>query len=53
MNVPEKNDTEKWQAILARSQAADGQFWYAVETTGIFCRPSCSSRLPLRENVKF
>lgn len=53
MNVPEKNDTEKWEAILARSQAVDGQFWYAVETTGIYCRPSCSSRLPRRENVRF
>jgi AraC family transcriptional regulator of adaptative response/methylated-DNA-[protein]-cysteine methyltransferase len=34
----------RWQRILARDKAADGQFWYSVATTGIYCRPSCPSR---------
>ncbi|HET9959876.1 MAG TPA: bifunctional DNA-binding transcriptional regulator/O6-methylguanine-DNA methyltransferase Ada [Polyangiaceae bacterium] len=46
-------DAERWQALRRRDPALDGQFWYAVSTTGIYCRPSCSSRLPRRENVQF
>lgn len=46
-------DTDpRWQAILTRDRAADGTFWYSVLTTGIYCRPSCASRLPRRENVR-
>ncbi|MBP1965873.1 AraC family transcriptional regulator of adaptative response / methylphosphotriester-DNA alkyltransferase methyltransferase [Paenibacillus aceris] len=41
-----------WQAIVANDTAYDGKFYYAVKTTGIFCRPSCKSRLPKRENVR-
>jgi AraC family transcriptional regulator, regulatory protein of adaptative response / methylated-DNA-[protein]-cysteine methyltransferase len=40
-----------WKQLLARDPAAT--FFYAVTTTGVFCRPSCSSRRPLRENVRF
>jgi AraC family transcriptional regulator of adaptative response/methylated-DNA-[protein]-cysteine methyltransferase len=40
-----------WQQILSRDPAAG--FFYAVTTTGVFCRPSCTSRLPLRANVRF
>jgi AraC family transcriptional regulator of adaptative response/methylated-DNA-[protein]-cysteine methyltransferase len=40
-----------WQQILARDSAAS--FLYAVTTTGVFCRPSCTSRRPLRANVRF
>jgi len=40
-----------WQQLLARDPAA--RFFYAVTTTGVFCRPSCSSRRPLRANVLF
>ncbi len=40
-----------WQQLLARDPAAD--FVYAVTTTGVFCRPSCSSRRPQRRNVRF
>ena len=40
-----------WRQVLARDPAAD--FFYAVTTTGVFCRPSCSSRRPLRGNVRF
>jgi AraC family transcriptional regulator of adaptative response/methylated-DNA-[protein]-cysteine methyltransferase len=40
-----------WQQILSRDPAAE--FVYAVTTTGVFCRPSCTSRRPLRTNVRF
>ncbi|MEM7694663.1 MAG: bifunctional DNA-binding transcriptional regulator/O6-methylguanine-DNA methyltransferase Ada [Pseudomonadota bacterium] len=42
-----------WEAILSRDAAFDGVFLYAVKTTGIFCRPSCPARKPLRRNVRF
>ena len=41
----------QWQAILANDASQDGHFIYAVVTTRIFCRPSCKSRPPKRENV--
>lgn len=47
------SDLQCWQAVQARSRAADGAFVYAVTTTGVYCRPSCASRRPLRENVEF
>jgi AraC family transcriptional regulator, regulatory protein of adaptative response / methylated-DNA-[protein]-cysteine methyltransferase len=43
----------RWKALLGRDGAADGRFVYAVRTTGVFCRPSCPSRAPLRQNVEF
>jgi AraC family transcriptional regulator of adaptative response/methylated-DNA-[protein]-cysteine methyltransferase len=39
--------------VQSRDPAADGQFVYAVKTTGVYCRPSSSARLPRRENVLF
>ncbi len=39
--------------MLARDTAADGQFFYAVKSTMIYCRPSCPSRRPARQNVRF
>jgi AraC family transcriptional regulator of adaptative response/methylated-DNA-[protein]-cysteine methyltransferase len=42
-----------WQQVLARDASADGQFVYAVKSTGIYCRPSCPSRRPERKNVSF
>lgn len=42
-----------WEAILIRNLAFDGVFFFGVRTTGVFCRPSCSSRSPKRENVSF
>ena len=42
-----------WQQVLARDASADGQFVYAVKSTGIYCRPSCPSRKPDRKNVRF
>lgn len=44
---------EKWVALTTRDASADGSFFYAVKTTGIFCRPSCASRRPRRENVEW
>ncbi|MFD2830811.1 bifunctional transcriptional activator/DNA repair enzyme AdaA [Corticicoccus populi] len=42
---------ERKQAIIENDQCYDGCFFYAVKTTGIFCRPSCKSRVPNFENV--
>src|SRR5215475_5642309 len=53
MNAIELNETECWQAVANRNAAEDGHFLYAVKTTGVYCRPSCASRLPKRENVEF
>jgi AraC family transcriptional regulator of adaptative response/methylated-DNA-[protein]-cysteine methyltransferase len=44
---------QKWSLVLARDAKADGRFVYAVKSTGVFCRPSCPSRRPRRENVEF
>lgn len=44
-------DDERWQAIVERDKRRDGSFVYAVATTGIYCRPSCPSRRPHRQNV--
>lgn len=43
----------RWAAVVRRDPAADGLFYYSVSTTGVFCRPSCPSRLARRENVRF
>jgi AraC family transcriptional regulator, regulatory protein of adaptative response / methylated-DNA-[protein]-cysteine methyltransferase len=48
-----RNDDERWEAVCRRDRAADGALYYAVRTTGVYCRPSCSSRQPRRENVEF
>jgi AraC family transcriptional regulator, regulatory protein of adaptative response / methylated-DNA-[protein]-cysteine methyltransferase len=42
-----------WQAVQARDATQDGQFVFAVSSTGVYCRPSCPSRRPRRENVSF
>lgn len=46
-------DDEMWQAVAACDKTYDGKFFYGVKTTGIFCRPSCNSKVPLRKNVVF
>ncbi|MCU0494061.1 MAG: bifunctional DNA-binding transcriptional regulator/O6-methylguanine-DNA methyltransferase Ada [Chloroflexaceae bacterium] len=47
-------DAERcWQAVLNHDAASDGEFVYGVRSTGVYCRPSCSSRRPRRENVAF
>jgi AraC family transcriptional regulator, regulatory protein of adaptative response / methylated-DNA-[protein]-cysteine methyltransferase len=47
------SEEARWRAVLARDPAADGAFFYAVRTTGVYCRPSCASRRPHRANVAF
>ncbi|WP_369027139.1 bifunctional DNA-binding transcriptional regulator/O6-methylguanine-DNA methyltransferase Ada [Qipengyuania sp. RANM35] len=47
------NDDTAWAAVLRRDRAFDGRFVTGVLTTGIYCRPSCAARHPLRENVRF
>ncbi|MDE0810418.1 MAG: hypothetical protein OSB69_14015, partial [Alphaproteobacteria bacterium] len=47
------NDAARWNAVVGKQAGADGRFVYAVATTGIYCRPSCSSRQPARRNVRF
>jgi AraC family transcriptional regulator of adaptative response/methylated-DNA-[protein]-cysteine methyltransferase len=42
-----------WNAVAERNGALDGQFVYAVKSTKIYCRPSCPSRRPNKENVEF
>jgi len=46
-------DESRWQAVIGRDRRADGQFYYSVATTGVYCRPSCGARQPRRENVAF
>lgn len=42
-----------WHAVQSRDRGADGEFVYAVRSTGVYCRPSCPSRKPRREQVVF
>ena len=46
-------DDARWAAVIARDAAFDGRFFYSVETTGIYCRPSCPARRPKRVHVRF
>ncbi|HSV86211.1 MAG TPA: bifunctional DNA-binding transcriptional regulator/O6-methylguanine-DNA methyltransferase Ada [Levilinea sp.] len=43
----------RWKALVERSSQPGEQFFYAVTTTGVFCRPGCASRLPKHQNVRF
>jgi AraC family transcriptional regulator of adaptative response/methylated-DNA-[protein]-cysteine methyltransferase len=43
----------QWRAVATKNRELDGVFYFGVRTTGIFCRPSCRSRQPKRENVSF
>jgi AraC family transcriptional regulator of adaptative response/methylated-DNA-[protein]-cysteine methyltransferase len=53
--LPDDQDAQEsqWQAVLAKDSRFDGQFVFAVSSTGIYCRPSCGSRRPRREHVSF
>ena len=52
-STPFSTDDARWAAVSRRDRIADGQFYYSVATTGIYCRPACPARLALRENVRF
>ncbi|MBO9539278.1 bifunctional DNA-binding transcriptional regulator/O6-methylguanine-DNA methyltransferase Ada [bacterium] len=43
----------RWASLVARDAAMDGRFYYSVETTGVYCKPSCAARRPRPENVRF
>jgi len=47
------NDEDRWQIALAKDRRFDGAFVTGVHSTGIYCRPSCPARAPLRKNVRF
>jgi AraC family transcriptional regulator, regulatory protein of adaptative response / methylated-DNA-[protein]-cysteine methyltransferase len=50
--LPFVADDPRWARIVARDKTADGHVWYSVLTTGVYCRPSCPSRLANPENVQ-
>jgi AraC family transcriptional regulator of adaptative response/methylated-DNA-[protein]-cysteine methyltransferase len=47
------NQDSRWRAVVARDAGQDGKFFFAVSSTGVYCRPSCPARRPRRENVTF
>lgn len=49
----EAADDPRWNAVVTRDAARDGEFVFAVSSTGVYCRPSCAARRPRRENVQF
>jgi len=51
--IAKLNDDQRWNAVAARDSGHDGEFVFAVATTGVYCRPSCAARRPRRENVTF
>jgi len=54
IDTPTTSATDpRWEAVLARDPAVDGAFVYAVSSTGIYCRPSCPSRRPAPDRVRF
>ena len=54
MNADSSCADARWEALVAsRADGAENSFFYGVKTTGVFCRPSCHSRLPKREHVLF
>ena len=52
MTTTDRSDS-RWTAVLERRPRAADPFFYAVTTTGVFCRPTCGAKRPLRSNVTF
>src|SRR6202521_2911457 len=50
---PPAADDSRWNAVLGRDAGRDGEFVFAVSSTGVYCRPSCPARRPRPENVQF
>jgi AraC family transcriptional regulator of adaptative response/methylated-DNA-[protein]-cysteine methyltransferase len=50
--APSVADDPRWARIVARDKTADGYLWYSVATTGVYCRPSCPSRIANPRNVQ-
>ncbi|HXE14230.1 MAG TPA: bifunctional DNA-binding transcriptional regulator/O6-methylguanine-DNA methyltransferase Ada [Bryobacteraceae bacterium] len=53
MQTQANEQVERWQLVLERDPLADGQFVYAVRSTGVYCRPTCPSRRPNANQVEF
>jgi AraC family transcriptional regulator of adaptative response/methylated-DNA-[protein]-cysteine methyltransferase len=53
MSAARIDESKAWTSVLAREESTDPGLVYAVATTGIYCRPSCPSRRPKRDNVSF
>jgi AraC family transcriptional regulator of adaptative response/methylated-DNA-[protein]-cysteine methyltransferase len=51
--APAPSDDARWRRVLARDAYADGEFFYSVSTSGVYCRPSCPSRGAKRAHVAF
>ncbi len=49
---PSAADDPRWACVVARDKTADGHLWYSVSTTGVYCRPSCPSRMANPKNVQ-
>src|ERR1051326_1872016 len=47
------NEDQLWEAVEGRDHSRDGEFYFGVTTTSVFCGPSCPGRRPLRRNVRF
>lgn len=47
------SENQRWEGLIRNAPDADGHYFYAVKTTGVYCRPTCPSRVPLRKNVIF
>jgi AraC family transcriptional regulator of adaptative response / methylphosphotriester-DNA alkyltransferase methyltransferase len=52
-SIMKLTDDEMWQAVVDGDKSHDGKFFYGVKTVGVYCRPSCKSRTPLRRNVLY
>src|SRR5271168_787897 len=52
-NSAKVEDDPRWNAVVTRDSGHDGEFVFAVSSTGVYCRPSCAARRPRRENVTF
>jgi AraC family transcriptional regulator of adaptative response/methylated-DNA-[protein]-cysteine methyltransferase len=50
--TPTVADDPRWTCIVTRDKSADGHLWYSVSTTGVYCRPSCPSRIANPKNVR-
>jgi AraC family transcriptional regulator of adaptative response/methylated-DNA-[protein]-cysteine methyltransferase len=53
VTTPYSTEEQRWTAVMRRDAGAEGTFYYAVRTTGVYCRPTCPSRRAHRENVSF
>jgi AraC family transcriptional regulator, regulatory protein of adaptative response / methylated-DNA-[protein]-cysteine methyltransferase len=53
MTTRKGTDDARWDVVVSKDKRADGQFYFSVRTTGVYCRPSCPARLARRENVAF